>query len=110
MYIEKRKYYEGVRYWLSHSFREGRKIHKIRKLLGTDLSSKILEERRKKAEQLILEEVSKYKIIKDPITNKISEEDYRENQILKLSTYQKLNGKSSQRYLAITLMRLKVAN
>ena len=77
MYVEKRKAKGKTTYYLAHSFRVGDKIHKIRKLLGTDLSSKILEERRKKAEQLILEEVSKYKIIKDPITNKISEEEIR---------------------------------
>lgn len=75
MYVEKRKYYGKTRYWLAHSFREGGKIHKIRKLLGTDLSKEILENRKKKAEQLILEEISKYKIIKDPLHDKISKEE-----------------------------------
>lgn len=75
MYIEKRNYYGKARYWLAHSFREGGKIHKIRKLLGTDLSKEVLEDRRKKAEMLILEEISKYKIIKDPLKNSISKEE-----------------------------------
>jgi Fic family protein len=75
MYIEKRNYYGKTKYWLSHSFREGGKIHKIRKLLGTDLSKGVLEERKKKAEQLILEEISKYKRIKDPLYDKISKEE-----------------------------------
>jgi Fic family protein len=75
MYIEKRKYYNNVRYWLAHSFREGGKIHKIRKLLGTDLSKEVLEDRKTKAKRLILEEISKYKIIKDPLQDKISKEE-----------------------------------
>jgi len=75
MYIEKRKYYNKTKYWLAHSFREGGKIHKIRKLLGTDLSKEVLEERKKRAEQLILEEIKKYQIIKDPLHDKISKEE-----------------------------------
>lgn len=75
MYIEKRKSYGKTKYWLSHSFREGGKIHKIRKLLGIDLSSEVLEDRKNKAKELILEEISKYKIIKDPLHDKISKEE-----------------------------------
>jgi len=75
MYIEKRNYYGRDRYWLAHSFREGGRIHKIRKLLGTDLAPEVLEDRRRKAEKLILEEIKKYKIIKDPLHDKISKEE-----------------------------------
>ena len=67
MYVEKRKYYGKTKYWLSHSFREGGKVHKIRKLLGSNLSSEVLRERTEKAKQLILDEINKYKIIKDPL-------------------------------------------
>lgn len=75
MYVEKRNYYGKTRYWLAHSFREGGKIHKVRKLLGNDLSKGVLEDRKKKAEKLILDEISKYKIIKDPLHDKISKEE-----------------------------------
>lgn len=75
MYVEKRNYYGKTRYWLAHSFREGGKIHKIRKLLGTDLSEEALEDRKKKAEKLILDEIQKYKIIKDPLHDRISREE-----------------------------------
>jgi len=75
MYIEKKNYYGKMRYWLAHSFREDKKVHKIRKLLGTDLSPEVLENRRGKAEKLILEEIGKYKIIKDPLHDKISKEE-----------------------------------
>ncbi|MAG07209.1 cell filamentation protein Fic [Candidatus Pacearchaeota archaeon] len=75
MYIEKRKTKNGIKYFLGHSFREGGKIHKIRKLLGTNLPKDILEDRRKKAEKLILDEIEKYGVIKDPLYSKLSNEE-----------------------------------
>lgn len=75
MYIEKRTLKGKIKYYLSHSFREGGKIHKIRKFLGTDLSKEVLEDRKKKAEKLILDEIEKYKIIKDPLYEKLSKEE-----------------------------------
>src|SRR3989344_394865 len=53
MYVEKRKVKGRVLYYLGHSFREGKKIHKIRKYLGADLSSGILKDRKEKAKELI---------------------------------------------------------
>ena len=77
MYIEKRKTKRknGIKYYLGHSFREGTKIHKIRKYLGKDLDEKTLKEREEKAKELILDEINKYKIIKDPLTNPLSESE-----------------------------------
>jgi Fic family protein len=72
MYIEKRKTKNGIKYYLGHSFREGTKIHKIRKYLGKDLEEKTLKEREKKAESLILEEINQYKIIHDPLNTTLS--------------------------------------
>lgn len=77
MYIEKRKIKNGIKYYLGHSFREGTKIHKIRKYLGKDLDEKILLERREKAEKLILEEINEYKIIKDPLNTPLSDEEIK---------------------------------
>jgi len=75
MYLEKRKIKGKIKYYLAHSFREEGKVHKIRKLLGTDLPKKLLEERIKKAEKLILEEINRYQIIKDPLQSELSKED-----------------------------------
>jgi len=75
MYIEKRLSRGKTKYFLSHSFREGEKIHKIRKLLGTDLPKNTLEDRTKKAEKLILDEIEKYKVIKDPLDKELSKEE-----------------------------------
>jgi len=67
MHIEKRKQGKRTKYYLAHSYREGIKVHKFRKYLGTGLSDKKLKERREIAEKLILEEIHKYKIIKNPL-------------------------------------------
>jgi len=67
MYIDKRKTKNGIKYYLAHSFREGGKIHKIRKYLGENLNPNLLKERKEISEKLILEEIRKYKVIKDPL-------------------------------------------
>ncbi len=74
MNIEKRKAGKKIKYYLAHSYREGQKVHKFRKYLGTDLSQDKLKEREKIAEKLILEEIHKYKIIKNPLNFELSEE------------------------------------
>ena len=75
MHVEKRKNVKKVKYYLAHSFREGSKVHKIRKYLGADLNESLLKYRKAKAEILISEEINKYKIIKDPIQTELSEEE-----------------------------------
>jgi len=75
MHIEKRKQKKRIKYYLAHSFREGSKVHKIRKYLGVDLKETTLEERKQKAEALILEEINKYKIIQDPLNVELSKKD-----------------------------------
>ena len=78
MHIEKRKSEKGIKYYLAYSYREGSKVHKFRKYLGKDLTKERLEERRKIAEKLILEEIHKYKIIKDPLSFELSEKEIEE--------------------------------
>jgi len=75
MYLEKRKAKGKMRYYLSHSFREGGKVHKIRKYLGEELAQGVLKDRQEKAERLILEEISKYRVIKDPLRTQLSDEE-----------------------------------
>lgn len=75
MHIEKRKVNNKTKYYLSHSFREGSKVHKIRKFLGSDLTESILKERKTKAESLILEEIKRYQIIKDPLKFNLSQKE-----------------------------------
>ncbi len=78
MHIEKRKEKNKIKYYLSHSYREGKKVHKFRKYLGLDLKQSKLKERKEIAEKLILEEIHKYNIIKDPLEFELSEEQIKE--------------------------------
>jgi Fic family protein len=77
MYIEKRKQGKITKYYLAHSFREARKVHKIRKYLGRDLDDVLLKNRIEKAKKLILEEINQYKIIADPLKTPLSNEEIK---------------------------------
>ena len=74
MHIEKRESKGKTKYFLAHSYREGKKVHKFRKYLGLDLSTSKLTERKKIAEKLILEEIHKYNLINDPLHFELSKE------------------------------------
>jgi Fic family protein len=78
MHIEKRESNGKIKYLLAHSYREGKKVHKFRKYLGQDLNKEKLKEREKIAEKLILEEIHKYNIIKDPLQIELSKEEIEE--------------------------------
>ena len=75
MNIEKRKFGKKIKYYLSYSYREGLKTYKLRKYLGHDLTKEKLKERVQIAEKLILEEIHKYNIIKDPLQFELSKEE-----------------------------------
>ena len=75
MHVEIRKVGKRIKYFLSHSYREGLKVHKFRKYLGQDLKPNLLEERKIIAEKLILEEIHRYKIIRDPLQIQLTEEE-----------------------------------
>jgi len=79
MHIEKRKGNGKIKYYLAHSYREGKKVHKFRKYLGQ--AQEKLEERKSIAEKLILEEIHKYRIIRDPLVIELDEKeiDYVKN-------------------------------
>jgi hypothetical protein len=55
MYLEKRKSGKNIKYYLVYSYRENNKVEKIRKYLGSNLPKKELEQKKKKAEKIILE-------------------------------------------------------
>jgi len=82
MFIEIRKVGKKKKYYLAHSFRYGKKIVKIRRYLGSYLSKKKLQELRKRAEALILEQVKSYKEIRDPLKYALSTEELNQLQNL----------------------------
>ncbi len=53
MYLEKRKSGKNVKYYLVHSYREGKKTEKIRRYLGMNLSKEEINKRRKHSEKII---------------------------------------------------------
>jgi Fic family protein len=78
MHLEKRELGRRIKYFLAHSYREGSKVHKFRKYLGQDLTKEKLHERTQIAEKLILEEMYKYKVIKDPLHFELSKKEIDE--------------------------------
>ncbi|MEK6960515.1 MAG: Fic family protein [Nanoarchaeota archaeon] len=74
MHIENRTLGKKTKHYLAHSYREGAKVHKFRKYLGQDLPPGLLEERRTIAEKLILDEIHRYRIIKDPLKADLSKD------------------------------------
>jgi len=96
MHIEKRKVGKRIKYFLAHSYREGSKVHKFRKYLGQDLKKEKLKERKEIAEKLILEEMHKYNIIKDPLHFELSKEEIEEIKTLEKEIPLKITHLSKQ--------------
>ncbi|PIN89455.1 Fic family protein [Candidatus Pacearchaeota archaeon CG10_big_fil_rev_8_21_14_0_10_34_76] len=75
MHLEKRKVGSKTKYYLAHSFREGGKVHKIRKFLGSNLSPGLLDERNEIAKKLIFDEINQHKIIQNPLDKELSKRE-----------------------------------
>lgn len=57
MYIEKRTQGKNTKYYLTHSYKEGKKTKKIRRYLGQNLSESEISKLKKRAEEIILEQI-----------------------------------------------------
>jgi Fic family protein len=99
MHIEKRKEGKKNKYYLAHSYREGKKVHKIRKFLGKDIDEITLKERVNKARKIILEEISKYNLIKDPMKNPLSEKEIKWIENLEKGIELKINHLSEKDWI-----------
>ncbi|MBI4014454.1 MAG: Fic family protein [Candidatus Aenigmarchaeota archaeon] len=64
MHIEKRRNGKKNKYYLAHTFRDGAKVRKLRVYLGADGNA--IKKGRSRAEQILKERISAYKIIADP--------------------------------------------
>ncbi|MDD5162998.1 MAG: Fic family protein [Candidatus ainarchaeum sp.] len=73
MFVEVREAAGKKKYYLVYSFRHGKKVKKIRRYLGTNLSKEKLSELRKIAEQQIAQRVNVFKKISDPLLEVLSE-------------------------------------
>lgn len=75
MEIEIRKIGKKKKYYLAHSIREGKKVKKIRRYLGADLPKEKLEKLKKRAEEILKQQIKSYKIIKDPLHHILTEKE-----------------------------------
>ena len=71
MHIEKRKQGNNTKYYLSHSYRVGKKTRKIRHYLGLNLTEPEIEERREEAEREIKQQIeARTDLLKFSLTKK----------------------------------------
>lgn len=82
MYIEKRSVGKSVKYYLVHSYRDGDKVEKIRRHLGTNLTQEELKTKEESAKKIILE------LLKEINTNVFSF-SLTKKQIERLNNYNK---------------------
>ncbi len=75
MFVEIRDAGGKKKYYLVHSFRQGKKVKKVRRFLGTNLNKEKLPELQKIAEQQIIQRVNAFKKINDPLLGVLSEEE-----------------------------------
>ncbi len=73
MFVEVRKAGKKKKYYLVHSFRDGKKVKKLRRYLGSNLSEKEIERIRAVAEKQLLQRVKLFKRIRNPLLEVISE-------------------------------------
>jgi hypothetical protein len=78
MYIEKRMSDGKIKLYLAHSYRDGKRVRKMRIYLGLDLSGKQLEEKKKEAEKEIKRRIKALRIIRDPYHTVISPAELQE--------------------------------
>jgi len=77
MHIEIQKQGKKKKYYLAHSFREGKKVKKIRRYLGSDLPKKQIEKLRIRAGEILKQQIESYKVIKDPLKYELKEKDIK---------------------------------
>lgn len=75
MFVEIRKKGKNRKYYLVHSFREGRKVIKVRRYLGLNLSEHSLDAKKAQAESFIKDQLKNYVQIRDPLNTVLAESE-----------------------------------
>ena len=75
MNLEVRNVGKKKKYYLAHSFREGKKVKKIRRYLGSNLNKIQLEKLKERSEEIIKQQIENYKIIADPLKHELTEKE-----------------------------------
>ncbi|MFH0817865.1 MAG: Fic family protein [Candidatus Micrarchaeota archaeon] len=82
MHIEVREKDDQKKYYMAHSFREGRRVRKVRVYLGANLSPEELKAKRKDAEKRLEERLEKSQAIRDPYVSALSPSELKELETL----------------------------
>ncbi|MFH0949022.1 MAG: Fic family protein [Candidatus Aenigmatarchaeota archaeon] len=91
MYIEKRRVGKKTKYYLAYAFRADGKVRKLRVYLGKDESA---IKQRSRAEQIIKERITAYKVISDPFRQALNTKEIEEMKSLEAK------GKISVKHLS----------
>lgn len=102
MFIEIRKKGKKILYYLTYSFREKDKTRKIRRYLGSNLSKKELEKLKKRAEEMIKEQIKSYKTIRNPLNYILSTKEIKELEKLNIKETIRINHLSKRDWLHFT--------
>jgi len=78
MHIEIRIQGKKKKFYLAHSLRRDKKVRKLRFYLGSDLSRKEIEKKRKYAEKALKERIKQYETIRDPFYTALSPKELEE--------------------------------
>ncbi|MBI5159357.1 hypothetical protein HY992_04515, partial [Candidatus Micrarchaeota archaeon] len=66
MHIELRMLGGNAKYYLAYSYRKDGKVRKARVYIGSNLSKRELDEKKKSAEEKIRKKIESIKLIRDP--------------------------------------------
>ena len=78
MHLEIRTAGKKRLFYLSHSFRDGKRVRKVRRYLGEDLSEDEIAKKRGDAEESIREQLRHYRKISDPLHAALSEREMQD--------------------------------
>jgi len=102
MHIEKRKQGKKIKYYLAYSFREKAKVRKIRRYLGENLSKSNLEKLKKRAEEILVQQIKSYKSIKSPMGHELAEHELEVLEILEAKGSIKIGHLSEKDWMRFT--------
>ncbi len=102
MHIEARTEKGKKKYYLSYSYRQKKKVKKLRIYLGANLSKTELEKKRKKAEKEIQKQIKALKVIRDPYHTVLSPKELGQLKKLGASGNIKLSHLSEEDWLKFT--------
>ena len=102
MYVEIKESEGKKKYYLTHSYRKGKKVRKVRIYLGIGLAPKELKKKIKEAEEKIKQRVKAVKVIHDPLQTVLSSSEIDELKTLEAKGTIKIHHLSEEEWLEFT--------